>query len=129
MAQIKIYGLKAQLGPIKAQLSEVIHACAIEALQLPPDKRFHRFFNLEPEDFYYPPDRSKNYLILEISIFEGRSIATKKRLLHLLFKAISEQLAIAPQDVEITISETPRYNWGIRGLPGDEIGLNYKVEV
>ena len=34
---------------------------------------------------------------------------------------------IAPQDVEITITETPRHNWGIRGLPGDELQLGYKI--
>jgi hypothetical protein len=32
-------------------------------------------------------------------------------------------------DVEITITETPKYNWGIRGMIGDELKLNYKVEV
>ena len=31
--------------------------------------------------------------------------------------------------VEITIYETPRGNWGIRGVPGDELMLGYKVEV
>ncbi len=33
------------------------------------------------------------------------------------------------QRLEITLFETPCHAWGIRGLPGDEIGLNYKVEV
>ena len=31
--------------------------------------------------------------------------------------------------LEITLTETPRHNWGFRGLPGDEIGLAYKVDV
>ena len=31
--------------------------------------------------------------------------------------------------VEITIFETPRGHWGIRGLPGDELDLNYTVQV
>ena len=33
------------------------------------------------------------------------------------------------EDLEITISETPRHNWGIRGLPADELGLTYEVNV
>jgi len=32
MAQVKIYGLKEQLNPIKAQLSDVIHSCVVDAL-------------------------------------------------------------------------------------------------
>lgn len=53
----------------------------------------------------------------------------KKGLLRLLFTRLETELNISPNDVEITIFETPRCNWGIRGLPGDELQLNYKVEV
>nr|WP_285724482.1 tautomerase family protein [Psychromicrobium sp. YIM S02556] len=38
-------------------------------------------------------------------------------------------LGISVQDIEITITETPRENWGIRGLPADELDLNYPVSV
>jgi|SRR5581483_3892495 phenylpyruvate tautomerase PptA (4-oxalocrotonate tautomerase family) len=129
MAQIKIYGLKEHLAPIKEKLSNVVHACVVEALQLPPDKRFHRFFPLDPSDFFFPADRSTHYTIIEISMFEGRSDETKKQLIRLLFTRLHEELLIAPQDVEITIIETPRQNWGIRGLPGDELHVNYRVNV
>ncbi|BAY74548.1 4-oxalocrotonate tautomerase [Nostoc linckia NIES-25] len=129
MAQIKVYGLADRLNPIKAKLSNIIHDCAIEILQLPPDKRFHRFFPLDDSDFYYPPDRSNNYLIIEISMFEGRSVETKKQLINHLIQNIHEKLNISFTDIEITIFETPKHNWGIRGLPGDELILNYKVEV
>jgi len=129
MAQIKVYGLADKLNPIKTELSNIIHACVIEILQLTPEKRFHRFFPLDDSDFYYPPDRSDNYLIIEISMFEGRSVETKKQLIRLLIQNIHKKLNISLYDIEITIFETPKYNWGIRGLPGDELTLNYKVEV
>ena len=129
MAQIKIYGLASFLRPRRAQLSDAVHSCLVDALQLPADKRFHRFIALEPEDFYYPPGRSERYTILELSMFEGRTVDTKKQLIRLLFERLHEQLGISAEDLEITISETPRYNWGIRGLPGDELGLTYKVNV
>jgi 4-oxalocrotonate tautomerase family enzyme len=129
MAQIKIYGLKEQLNPVKAQLSDVIHSCIVDALSFPKEKRAHRFFPLEAEDFYYPPDRTTNYTIIEISMFEGRTVETKKHLIRLLFERIQEGLKINPSDLEITITETPKHNWGFRGQSGDEVGLNYKVEV
>lgn len=129
MAQVKIYGLASFLRPRRAQLSGAIHSCLMDALQLPADKRFHRFIALEPEDFIYPPGRSERYTILELSMFEGRTVETKKRLLRLLFERLQAQLGIAHEDLEITISETPRHNWGIRGLPGDELGLTYEVSV
>jgi phenylpyruvate tautomerase PptA (4-oxalocrotonate tautomerase family) len=129
MAQIKIYGIRTHLNSVKARLSEVIHSCVVDALQFPIDKRAHRFFPMEAEDFFYPAGRTDKYTIIEISMFEGRSVETKKRLIRLLFERIRAELGISSQDLEITITETPKHNWGIRGLPGDEIGLNYKVEV
>jgi phenylpyruvate tautomerase PptA (4-oxalocrotonate tautomerase family) len=129
MAQIKIYGLASSLRPIQAELSDVIQSCVVEALQLPADKRFHRFIGLERADFVYPPGRSERYTIVELSMFEGRSAEAKKQLIRLLFERANARLGITPDDLEITITETPRANWGIRGVPADELGLSYKVDV
>lgn len=129
MAQIKVYGVKEHLDPVKARLSEVIHSCVVDALSFPRDKRAHRFFPLEAEDFYYPAGRTPRYTVIEISMFEGRSVETKKNLIRLLFERTQRELGLAPADLEVTISETPKHNWGFRGQPGDEVGLDYKVEV
>jgi phenylpyruvate tautomerase PptA (4-oxalocrotonate tautomerase family) len=129
MAQIKIYGIAARLNPIKARLSDAIHESVVEALQYPRDKRAHRFFPLDPSDFYAPAGRTDRYTIVEISMFEGRSVEAKKALIRLLFTRVEAACGIGPQDLEITITETPRANWGFRGLPGDEHRLDYKVDV
>jgi Tautomerase enzyme len=129
MSQVKIFGLREQVRPVIARMSGVIHACVMDALQYPADKRAHRFFLLEEGEFFYPAGRSPRYTILEFSMFEGRSVEAKKNLIELLFARFESELGIAPVDLEITIFETPRHNWGFRGLPGDEHALNYKVEV
>jgi len=129
MGQIRIYGVKDSLNPIKKKLSNVIRSCMVEALDFPSDKRFHRFFPLDKEDFYFASGRTESYTVIEVSMFEGRSVEAKKELLKLLFKRINSELNISPQDIEITIFETPKHNWGIRGLPGDELKLSYKVNV
>ena len=129
MSQVKIYGLREQLGPIRQKLSDVIHACVVEALQYPPDKRAHRFFPLERSDFYYPVGRTEKYTILEFSMFEGRSVEAKKQLIRLLFERCDRDCGISPNDLEMTITETPKHNWGFRGLPGDEHALGYKVNI
>jgi phenylpyruvate tautomerase PptA (4-oxalocrotonate tautomerase family) len=129
MSQIKIYGTASFIRNSRSAISDTIHSCIVEALAYPSDKRAHRFFPLEPDDFIYPPGRSEKYIIIEISMFEGRTVETKKKLINLLFSRLCEQVGIAPMDVEITITETPKYNWGIRGMIGDQLKLNYKVEV
>ena len=129
MAQIKIYGLREHLEPVKAQLSDAIHSCVVEALKFPEDKRAHRFFHMERGDFYFPASASEKYTIIEISMFEGRSIDAKKQLIRLLFERVCRDTGRLPNEVEVTITETPKHNWGFRGQPGDEVGLPYKVEV
>jgi phenylpyruvate tautomerase PptA (4-oxalocrotonate tautomerase family) len=129
MAQIKIYGLYSHLNPIKARLSDVIHACVVEALKFPQDKRAHRFFPLERDDFYMPDGRTDAYTIIEIMMMEGRTVATKKRLIMLLFERIHAELGLAHADIEVVILESPKHNWGFRGKTGDEVEINYKVEV
>jgi phenylpyruvate tautomerase PptA (4-oxalocrotonate tautomerase family) len=120
MASIKIYGIAAHLKPVKFLLSDIIHSCVVEALELPTDRRFHRFFPLDPADFLFPPDRSERYLIVEIVLFEGRPAEIKRRLIRLLIDRVCRGLELNPDDLEITIFEAPRQNWGIRGRIGDE---------
>ena len=129
MAQIKIYGLREHLEPVRQQLSDAIHSCVVDALQFPQDKRAHRFFHMEEGDFYYPASASPKYTIIEISMFEGRSTDTKKQLIRLLFERVCRAVDRKPNEVEVTITETPKHNWGFRGSPGDEASLTYKVEV
>src|SRR3954447_15625820 len=124
MSQVKIFGLREQLDPIKQQLSDVIHSGFMKALQSPADKRAHRFFPLDRADFFYPLGRTDRYTIIEFSMFEGRSVEAKKQLIRLLFERVHRECGIAPQDLEMTINETPKHNWGFRGLPGDEHKLN-----
>ena len=129
MAQVKVYGLRSNLPAIRSDLSDAIHESLMEAFALPREKRFQRFFALDRDDFLFPADRSDKYTIVEISVFEGRTPEAKKRLITALFSRVQARANVPPQDLEITIFETPRSNWGIRGKPGDELALDYKVNV
>jgi phenylpyruvate tautomerase PptA (4-oxalocrotonate tautomerase family) len=127
MAQVKIYGLASSLARHRNALSTAIHRSIVDALDFPRDKQFQRFLALEREDFIFPDNRSENYTIIEISMFEGRSREVKKALIRALFANLETDCGITPHDVEITITETPRANWGIRGQPGDELALSYRI--
>ena len=129
MSQVKIFGLRSHLGPVIPAVSDTIHSCVVDALHYPRDKRAHRFIQLETSEFFYPPGRTEKYTIVEFSMFEGRSVEAKKTLIRLMFERFQNQLGIGPNDLEMTIFETPMHNWGFRGLPGDEHTLNYKINV
>ncbi len=127
---IVIYGIKEKLNPIKGKLSDVIHHCMRNVLGMPEDKRAHRFIPLEKEDFYYPVGRSDAYTVIEINMMSGRKPETQKQLIKTLFQEIEKQLSIQTIDIEITIKEQAPYQWGFRGMTGDEANdLKYKVNV
>jgi phenylpyruvate tautomerase PptA (4-oxalocrotonate tautomerase family) len=100
----------------------------MEVFGLPENKRFHRYILLDEAEFLYPSDRTPGYTIIELSIFLGRTVETKKALIRAIFLKAEQYAGIDPHDLEITIFETPMSNWGIRGVPGDELVLNYNVE-
>jgi phenylpyruvate tautomerase PptA (4-oxalocrotonate tautomerase family) len=128
MAQVRIYGHRDALAASRRAISEAVHSSLMDALGLPETKRFQRFFPMAPEDFVHPPDRTERYTIIEISMFAGRSGEAKGRLIALLFERL-EAIGIAQQDVEITLCESPPSDWGIRGRRGDELTLDYDVDV
>ena len=60
----------------------------------------------------------------------GREPDTQKRLMKALFEHIEKTLNISPVDIEITIQEQAPYQWGFRGMTGDEANdLTYKIKV
>ncbi|ARB44244.1 tautomerase family protein [Alloalcanivorax xenomutans] len=127
---IVVYGIKERLNPIKSQLSDVIHGCMQSVLGMPEDKRAHRFVPLERDDFYYPGGRSDAYTVIEINMMAGRKPETQKALIKAIFRELESQLGLAPVDVEITLKEQQPYQWGFRGMTGDEANdLKYKVKV
>jgi phenylpyruvate tautomerase PptA (4-oxalocrotonate tautomerase family) len=126
---VKIYALRERLVGRRRALSDAIQAALVEAFGLPPDKRAHRFFPLEREDLVAPPDRSDDYVLIELTIMSGRSTETKKKLVRALFERIGRDAAITPHDIEIVILESAPEHWGFRGLHGDEAQLPYRVRV
>ena len=129
MAQVVVYGNRTSLDANREALSRAIHGALVSALSYPEGKRFQRFVALEPGDFVYPDDRGPDYTIVEISLFDGRTEAARRDLIAQLFARIEAEAGIAPHSVEVTITETPRVNWGIRGMNAADLVLDYVVEV
>jgi hypothetical protein len=129
MAQILVYGLRSHLAARRPAVSEVIHGCAVDALQLPVDKCFHRFILLDAEDFIFPAGRSEAYTIIEVHLMKGRSVQVRKHFIRLLFERFEACLGIVPADVEVCLIESDACNWGFRGLHGDEAELGYSIQV
>lgn len=93
-------------------------------LQLPENDRNIRLIEYKPEFF----SLKKPYeILIEISLFKGRTTATKK----LLYQTITENLQeirIKKEQIFILLNEQPLENWGVRGgIPASEIQLDFEV--
>ncbi|MDI2033798.1 tautomerase family protein [Paenarthrobacter nitroguajacolicus] len=129
MAQVIVYGHRNSIEQRRGALSSAIHGAIVATLDYPPEKKFQRFIALDSADFIHPEDRGDDYTIIEISMFEGRTETAKRNLIADLFARIESEAHIKPHSVEITITETPRVNWGIRGVNAADLALNYQVNV
>ncbi len=127
MAQVKVYGNRSVWGERRAEISDALHEALVRTWQLPADKRFHRFLLLDDGDLVAP--RSDSYLVVEIVCFTGRSREAKRALIAALYDDVAPRLGLDVNDLEIVIVESPKENWGIRGMAGDELSLSYRVDV
>ncbi|WP_144712313.1 tautomerase family protein [Curtobacterium pusillum] len=129
MAQVVVWSSREFLAGRREQISDAVHGAVMAAWDYPAEKRFHRFVPLDPEDFVHPPDRGPQYTIVEISAFAGRTESAKRALIAELFVRLETGAGIPPHSLEITLTETPKVNWGIRGANAADLELGYRVEV
>jgi phenylpyruvate tautomerase PptA (4-oxalocrotonate tautomerase family) len=98
-----------------------------DVLKLPADDRNIRLIEHDPDFFTMKPPYS---LLVEVTLFSGRSPEAKKALYKKLVDALHEKLGIARESVFIVLNEQPLENWGGRGgIPASEVNLGFKVDI
>ncbi len=54
--------------------------------------------------------------IIDVNLFEGRTIEQKRRLVKTMTEAVVQSLGVKPDDVRITLHEMSRENHAISGV-------------
>jgi len=108
-------------------LRDAVMDAVMEALQLPNQDRNVRILEYKPEYFQL---KAPYEILIEITLFSGRTKETKKRLYQTIVNNIELRLGIDKSKIFIILNEQPLVNWGVRGgLPADEISLDFKVKI
>jgi phenylpyruvate tautomerase PptA (4-oxalocrotonate tautomerase family) len=129
MSLVKIETRKSWNASQKKEIMEAIHSSMREALKIPENDRNIRFHVYHSDDFQVPPDKTEKYILVEISMFAGRSLQAKKELYQGIVTNLGE-LGVLASDAFIVLHEVPLENWGIRGgIPASEVDLGFKVGV
>ena len=100
-------------------LMEAVYLALRDALKVPEDDRQIRYIEHRPEHFWVAPGKTENYTLVDILMFPGRSIGTKRVLYQALVQRLGA-LGIAPNDVMVVLTEPPMESWGLRGLPASD---------
>ena len=53
---------------------------------------------------------------VQIFALEGRTADQKRELVRAVTRSVCETIAVAPEDVQVVIVDTPRENWGTAGV-------------
>ncbi len=125
MPSTRIETRRGWLGDRRRDFVEAVQAALVEGIRIPEGDRCVRLHEFDDDAMIAG---SARYTVIEISLFTGRSIEAKRR----LYAAMADKLApfgLAASDIKVILHEVPRENWGLRGLPGSEVELGFKVEV
>lgn len=113
----------------KNLMISALHESMVKCLKIPEYDKLIRLIEYHPDDFVVPPSCTENYVLIEISLFSGRSLDAKRALYQTIVARFVE-LGVGKQDIRIVLHDVPKDNWGIRGgIPASEIDLGFKIEV
>ena len=115
MPLVKINMLKGKSQEYKKTVFDCIHQSLITAFQIQDWDRFQRIEEFDKCNFEIPEGKTDNFMIIEFTVFPGRTKEQKKCLIETVTATLGEKLSIAPTDIFITIIEPPLENWGMGG--------------
>ncbi len=115
MPLVKINLFIGKSAEYKKTVFDCVHQGLIESLGISDWDRFQRIIEFDRTDFEAPAEKSDNFMIIELTLFPGRTREQKKAAIEIITAKLVETLSIAPEDVFIIISEPPLENWGMAG--------------
>jgi phenylpyruvate tautomerase PptA (4-oxalocrotonate tautomerase family) len=127
MPTVKIELLAGKDRSELIKIRDLVMDSVVEILQLPADDRNIRLIEYQPELFQM---KSPYELLIEISLFTGRTKETKRNLFQTIVDRLEANGLMEKKKVFIVLNEQPAENWGVRGgIPADEIDLGFRVEI
>lgn len=116
MPLVRIDMVKGKSTEYKKTVLDVIHEGLMKALGIEDWDRFQRIVEIPEEDFERPDGKTDDFMIIELTIFPGRTKEQKKAAITEITAGLCNKLGIAPSDIFIIFNEPPLENWGMAGV-------------
>jgi 4-oxalocrotonate tautomerase len=101
-------------------VADAVHAALVAQANVPGDDRFQIIHELDDEALIAHPsyggvNRSKDLVIIEITLNTGRTVEIKKNLYADIAKRLQDAADVRPDDVMISLIEVTKENWSFGG--------------
>ncbi|MBO4319059.1 MAG: tautomerase family protein [Treponema sp.] len=115
MPLVKVNMLAGKSEEFKKTVFECIHEGLMESFAIADWDRFQRIEEYEKINWEAPEGKSDNFMIIELTVFPGRTKEQKKAAIESITGKIADKLKLAPTDIFIVMNEPPLENWGMGG--------------
>jgi len=117
---IKIYLRKGKSSEYLRSVADAVHDALVAQANVPRDDRFQVIEQLEDDALIAHPsyggvNRSKDLVIVEITLNAGRTVEIKKNLYADIARRMQEAADVRPDDVLIVLVEVTKENWSFGG--------------
>ena len=130
MPLVRIEILKGKDPSYKKSIMAGVHKALLESLKIKEEDNFQRLYELEKENFAIAPHKTEKFIIIEITLFRGRSYEAKKGLYKKIVENLGQSPGISGEDIMIVLHEVPLEHWGLQGgKPANEINFDFNIHV
>ena len=132
MPLVRISLLKGKPASYRRKLGDAVHRALVEAIDVPSKDRFQLLTEHDAEDFVYDREylgiaRSRDLVMIQITMSFGRSLALKRALYRTIAERLAAAVQLRPEDVWINLVETAKENWsfgnGVASYAPEEAAL------
>ena len=116
MPLVRVDMVKGKSVEYKKAVLNCIHEGLMESIGIEDWDRFQRIVEIPREDFETAPGKTDDFMIIELTLFPGRTKKQKGDAIKTITARLGDSLGIAPTDVFIVINEPPLENWGMGGI-------------
>jgi 4-oxalocrotonate tautomerase len=97
-------------------IGEVVYDAMVETLKVPKDDRFQIIAEHAADNFIVDPSylgiqRSKDCVIVQVTLNEGRTVDQKRAFYKAVATGLQQRLNLRPQDVLINLVDVKKENW------------------
>ncbi len=115
MPLVKVEMLEGKSREFKKTVLDCIHDALMDSIGIEDWDRFQRIVEYDKSNFDMPPFKTDDFMIIEITMFPGRTKEQKGKAIEMITENLGNKLSIAPEDVFVIIYEPPLENWGMGG--------------